>query len=99
MLFLCVIAVGFSQENEIEDVSTAPNPFKQNTNITFKITTNSTITLLVKDVLGKIVFKKDFQTEIGKNTIPFYKNDLKAGMYIYSIQNKKKIVSKRFVIQ
>jgi hypothetical protein len=98
-LFLCAATVGFSQEKEIEDLSSAPNPFKLNTTITFKIDTKTTITLLVKNVLGKIVFEKDFETKIGKNTIPFYKNDLAAGMYIYSIQNKKKIVSKRLVIQ
>lgn len=99
ILFLFVATIVLSQEKSIENLSTAPNPFKQSTNISFKTDTKSTVTLLVKNVLGKTVFKKKFKTKNGKNTIPFFKNDLATGMYIYSIQNIDKIVSKRFVIQ
>lgn len=98
-LFLFVFTIILSQEKTIENLSTAPNPFKQNTNISFKINTKSTVTLFVKNVLGKTVFKRKFKTKIGKNIISFFKNDLDAGMYIYRIQNGEKIVSKRFVIQ
>jgi len=98
-LFLFVSLLGFSQEKTIDDISTAPNTFKISTKITFQTTNNSKITLKVKNVLGKTVFKKEYETEIGKNTITFYKNDLAAGMYIYSIQNEESITSKRFVIQ
>ena len=98
-LFLFVSLLGFSQEKTIDDISTAPNPFKISTKITFQTTKNSKITLKVKNVLGKTVFKKEYETEVGKNTITFYKNDLAAGMYIYSIQNEESITSKRFVIQ
>ncbi len=98
-LFLLITSICFSQEKTIENLSTAPNPFTRKTNITFKTAKKSTITLLVKNVLGKTVFKKDYQTKIGINTIPFYKNDLSVGIYIYSIQNKKSIISKRLVIQ
>jgi hypothetical protein len=98
-LFLFVSLLGFSQEKTIEDISTAPNPFTNSTKITFSTKSKSTITLKVKNILGKTVFKKEYDTEIGKNTISFYKNDLAAGMYIYSIQNEDSITSKRFVIQ
>jgi|TARA_B110000967_G_scaffold18748_1_gene17566 hypothetical protein len=98
-LFLFVATIVLSQEKTIENLSTAPNPFKQNTNISFKVNTASTVTLLVKNVLGKTVFKKKIKTKVGKNTIPFFKDDLATGMYIYSIQNVEKIVAKRFVIQ
>ncbi len=98
-LFLFVSILGFSQEKTIDNISTAPNPFTISTKITFFTTSKSTITLKVKNVLGKTVFKKEYETKIGKNSIPFYKNDLAAGMYIYSIQNEESITSKRFVIQ
>ncbi len=98
-IFLFVTLLGFSQEKTIDDISTAPNPFTISTKITFFTTSKSTITLKVKNVLGKTVFKKEYETKIGKNSIAFYKNDLAAGMYIYSIQNEESITSKRFVIQ
>ncbi|QNM87002.1 T9SS type A sorting domain-containing protein [Polaribacter pectinis] len=91
--------VGFSQEISLDDLSAAPNPFTNSTKIIFTANSNTEITFTVKNVLGKTVFNKKIQTKLGKNSFPFYKNDLAAGMYIYSIQDKKKIISKRFVIR
>ena len=97
LLFTSIIA--FSQEKSIEKLSIVPNPFTNSTKITFNSSNNSSIILNVKNVLGKTVFKKTFETKIGKNSIPFYKNNLATGIYIYSIQNKKQIITKRFVIK
>ena len=99
ILFLSITSLGFSQEKSIDGLSAAPNPFTNSTKISFKSVTNSTIFFSVKNVLGKTVFRKSIKIKAGKNTIPFYKNDLPAGMYIYSIQDKKKTISKRLVIR
>ena len=99
ILFFSISLAGFSQEKSINALSAAPNPFTNLTNITFTANTNNTVTFTVKNVLGKTVFNKNISTKIGLNSIPFYKNDLAAGMYIYSIQDKKKIISKRLVIR
>jgi hypothetical protein len=99
IFFLGSALVGYSQAKSIDKLAAAPNPFTNNTNITFTTTNTSTIILNVRNVLGKVVFKKSYKTKIGKNTITFYKNDLATGIYVYSIQDKKKIISKRFVIQ
>lgn len=99
ILFLSITTIGFSQTKSIEKISAAPNPFTNSTKITFNASSISTITLNVKNVLGKTVFKKTYKTKLGENSIPFYKNDLATGIYIYSIQDKKEIVSKRFVIK
>lgn len=98
MLFLGVSAIVFSEEKIINNLSEAPNPFKQHTNIIFKADAKSISIFRVKNDLGKTVFKKYLNTKIDKNNIPFSKNDLVAGMYVYSRQNKNKIFSKRFVI-
>jgi hypothetical protein len=99
ILFLFVSIIGFSQEKSIDKLSAAPNPFTSSTKITFTTASPSSIILSVKNILGRTVFKKTFKTKLGKNAIPFYKNNLSTGMYIYSIQDKKKIISKRFVIK
>lgn len=99
ILLLSITSLGFSQEKPLESLSAAPNPFTNSTKISFTSTANSNVFFSVKNVLGKTVFRKKIKTKSGKNTIPFYKNDLPSGMYIYSIQNKKKIISKRFVIK
>jgi hypothetical protein len=99
VLFLTASFVGFSQEKSIENLSAAPNPFTNSTKITFNTVSNSAIILNVKNVLGKTVFKKAYKTKLGLNSISFYKNNLSTGIYIYSIQGKNKIISKRFVIK
>lgn len=99
ILFLSISSIVFSQEKTIKKLSAAPNPFTNSTKITFNSTNKSKVIFNVKNVLGKTVFKKTLTSKIGKNSIPFYKNDLPIGIYIYSIQDKKKIISKRFVIK
>ncbi|MCI2230119.1 T9SS type A sorting domain-containing protein [Polaribacter sp. MSW13] len=99
ILLLFFITIGFSQEKSIDKLSAAPNPFNNSTKITFNSNSNSTIILSIKNVLGKTVIKKMYKTKTGKNSIPFYKENLSKGMYIYSIQDKKKVISKRFVIR
>ena len=99
MLFLCISTIGFSQEKSIEKLSVAPNPFVNSTNILFTSKTTSTIIFSVKNVLGKTVFKKTFKTKEGKNSIPFSKGNLLSGMYIYTLQDSKGVLSKRFVIR
>jgi hypothetical protein len=99
ILLLSIPFLGFSQEKNITNISTAPNPFTNSTEITFNAPLEASIILKVRNILGKTVFKKTYTAKSGKNNITFYKNDIATGMYIYSIQNKNKIISKRFVIQ
>ncbi|WP_405605491.1 T9SS type A sorting domain-containing protein [Polaribacter sp. Asnod1-A03] len=99
ILLLTITQIGFSQEKSIDVLSASPNPFTNSTKISFTSTTNSEIYFTVKNVLGKTVFRKNIKTNKGKNNISFYKNDLPSGMYIYSIQDKKKVISKRLVIK
>lgn len=102
ILFIFILSisfVGFSQEKTINTLSAAPNPFTNSTKITFNSINTSDIYFTVKNILGKTVYKKTIKAKIGKNSLNFFKNNLATGMYIYSIQNKKKVISKRFVIK
>jgi len=99
ILFLVITQIGFSQEKSINVLSASPNPFTNSTKISYTSTTTNEVFFTVKNVLGKTVFKKTIKIVKGKNSIPFYKDNLPSGMYIYSIQDKKKIISKRLVIK
>lgn len=99
ILFISVSSIVFSQELTIEKLTAAPNPFKTQTNIAFTSNVNENVIFIVKNVLGKTVHRTTYKTKIGKNKIPFSKGNLETGIYIYSIRTKKKIISKRFVIQ
>ena len=96
--FLFFTTLGFSQKT-LEKLAAAPNPFTSTTKIKFTSTEKQPIFLVIKNVLGKTVFKKTYTTTKGKNTITFNRNNLKSGMYIYAIQSRKEVISKRFVIR
>lgn len=97
-LFLFSATMAFSQKS-LSKLSAVPNPFVTETKITFTSNSDQTIFLRVKNVLGKTVYSKKHKIKKGRNSIPFSKNDLRSGMYIYAIQNSKELVSKRFVIK
>ncbi|MCB0472524.1 MAG: T9SS type A sorting domain-containing protein, partial [Flavobacteriaceae bacterium] len=40
-----------------------------------------------------------FTTKEGVNTIPFYRDKLDSGIYIYSIKTASEVISKRIVIK
>ncbi|MAD96753.1 MAG: hypothetical protein CMB99_05425 [Flavobacteriaceae bacterium] len=98
-VFLFVAAVSFAQQNSLKNLSASPNPFKNQTNISFYNNDAGKVILSVQNVLGKIVYRETFSAKHGKNTITFYKNNLNKGVYLYSIQKQSGILTKRFVIQ
>ena len=98
VLLFCTFIV-YAQQKPIEEISAAPNPFKISTKITFKSNSNTNVIFTVKNVLGKTVFTKKVSATKGKNSIIFSKANLSKGIYIYTLQNKKQITSKRIVIQ
>ena len=98
-LLLLVTLSSFSQEKSIDKLVASPNPFTNNTTIFVNSKMNQTVILTVRNVLGKTVFSKKIKVLNGRNSIPFHRNDLKSGMYIYAIQSNKEVISKRFVIK
>jgi len=99
IIFLFITITGFSQEKSIQKLTAFPNPFSFSTKITFNTTTESLVTFTVRNVLGKTVHTQKIKAIKGKNSLPFFKGNLSTGIYIYTLQNKNLISSKRFVIQ
>lgn len=111
--FLLFTTFSFAQQNEkdanviknskqqatLSSVSAYPNPVSVATKINFQSTKEQLIEFTVKNLLGKTVYLEQVNTKIGYNTIPFNRNDLIKGMYIYTLQTKNEVVSKRLVIR
>lgn len=96
---LLLSVVGFSQKKTITRLKATPNPFKNTTVVSFKSSTNQSLFISVKNVLGKTIFNEELKAKKGKNSFSFDRNDLKSGMYIYTVQSTKEVISKRFVIK
>ena len=99
IVFLLVSVIAFSQEKAIDKLVASPNPFVNSTTISFESNQQQEVFFSVKNVLGKTVYKKMIKVVKGKNIIPFQKNNLKSGMYIYAVQTTNRTLSKRFVIR
>ena len=82
-----------------ENLHAYPNPFVTETTISFHSSTNRPALLVVKNLLGNIVYSKKISTYNGKNNFVFYKDNLESGMYIYTIQTTSESISKRLVIK
>ena len=107
-----IVTISFSQEEKSEvvklsdpsvssitDITAFPNPFVSQTTIYFNATQNKDVLFSVKNLLGKRLYHKTISVIDGKNSFTFRKNKIPPGMYIYSFQTEKNIISKRFVIK
>lgn len=83
----------------ITSISASPNPFTVKTNIRFNSTKIQKVVFSVKNLLGKVVYEESVEAKRGYNSIPFDRNNITKGMYIYSLQTESEIVSKRLVIR
>ena len=110
--FLLIFTISFAQQNEITYSSSAkeppttissmsayPNPFSVKTQVNFHSTKEQIVGFTVKNLLGKTVYGEKINAKIGYNTVPFYRNDIGKGMYIYSLQTDTELVSKRMIIR
>ena len=74
-----------------------PNPFSEFTNIQFNSPNSDNVIFEVVDMFGRIVYTQSISTNIGLNTYQF-NHDLSSGIYMYSINNRKEIISKRMLV-
>ena len=83
----------------IHEVMASPNPFSVSTRIRFEADEAFDIDFIVKDLLGNTVFAEKRKADKGHNSIPFFRDELESGIYIYSLKTKTKVISKRIVIK
>ncbi|MDO9274967.1 MAG: T9SS type A sorting domain-containing protein [Lutibacter sp.] len=111
--FLLFFTYSFAQQSEknngdatnnipqvtLLSVSAYPNPFISDTSINFRSVKSQTVAFTVKNLLGTTVYEEKFNASVGYNAIPFNRNSLSKGMYIYSLQTDVEIVTKRLIIK
>lgn len=72
-----------------------PNPFSDNTNISFNAESKGSARLTICNLLGEIIYNEEKNAVPGKNQFNFNGKELSEGTYIYSIKlNGKKQSSK-----
>lgn len=97
------IVVGLTGEVELQGIKeltlhqNSPNPFSAYTTIQFNTLKVDEIAFEVVDMFGRKVFADNIISSKGVNTYKF-KHDLSAGIYMYSINNGKQMITKRMIV-
>ncbi len=113
LLFILIVTLSttvFAQQEEpntvvkdttmvLKNIVASPNPFSVTTKIKFYAHKSFELEFSVKDLIGNTVYFKKYTTKKGANYIPFYRDKLDSGIYIYSIKTNSEVVSKRIVIK
>lgn len=76
----------------------SPNPFNESSEIRFSSVDNSNIEFKVFNMLGAVIYNKNFKTAKGVNIIKIEANSFSPGVYIYSITNGDKTITKRMIV-
>lgn len=77
----------------------SPNPFVDQTTISFDLNVSSVVNFTVTNLLGEVVYGEQFIGKVGNNKLIFDADQVEAGIYLYSIESYGKRQTKRMVVQ
>ncbi len=75
-----------------------PNPFSFSSEINFSSVTPETVEFRVFNMLGSVVYSKTIKAEKGVNTIVLDAAAFPEGIYMYSLKNSSKTITKRMIV-
>ena len=88
----------FHQDN-FELFQNSPNPFAENTNITFNSPNSENITFKIYNLLGEEIETQLISSSKGLNTINVNTSSYSEGVYLYSINNGYQVLTKRMILK
>ncbi len=85
--------------NGMELYQNEPNPFYTATRIKAMLPTAEAVQFFIRDISGKIVYQKNFNSVQGENTIEIRSDLLAAsGTYYYTLQNEHYQLSRKMIL-
>ena len=82
--------------NSLEVYQNFPNPFNPSTKINFSIPSNENITILVHDILGRLVDQKHAFLSSGNYVIDWFSKG-SAGVYFYTVSYGNQSITKKMI--
>jgi len=76
----------------------SPNPFRGNTEIVYQTKETGNILFDVYDLLGKKVYSEAYQSTFGQNIITYNSGNTSAGVYMYTLSQGGKVITKKMNI-
>ncbi|MEM6684217.1 MAG: DUF4114 domain-containing protein [Bacteroidota bacterium] len=75
-------------ETPTNSILAVPNPMTTHTQLQFTAKQSEDVQLLMYDQVGKVVYTMKVKTEVGQNSVPLNRNNLRPGLYFCNIQGK-----------
>jgi hypothetical protein len=92
--------VGVDEYDAHSTLSVYPNPFDNNTTISYTLTKTENITIKIYDLVGnEIVSILNKNEQQGKHKLNFNKSNLPAGVYLLKLNSSIENITKQIVIQ
>lgn len=76
-----------------------PNPATDHTHISFTVPESDKVVLNIYSVTGQHLYSESFNAQFGENNIELNTSNYAAGIYLYSLQYKDIILTKKMVIE
>lgn len=76
-----------------------PNPANTQTMIPFDLTQNGAVNFSIYNMMGELVERRTINGKKGNNTFMFDTSALRPGIYLYTLQNGDRKVTKKLMIQ
>jgi Secretion system C-terminal sorting domain/Dockerin type I domain len=99
------IALSFDQKVKTSDdlilFQNRPNPFQNETVVSFQLPTNGAATLSIMDINGRMIKQYSSEYQKGYNELKINKNDLNTSGVVYLLleQNGKKVSKKMIIVE
>ncbi|MDF2436317.1 MAG: hypothetical protein K0Q95_693 [Bacteroidota bacterium] len=97
-IVLAVAGIESMDLTKFEVSQNSPNPFSSKTEINFTSPTPNEVELKVFNMLGAVVFSKSIKADKGLNAYELDATSFSPGIYVYSVKNGDKTVTKRMIV-
>ena len=99
-----IVGVNNAFENNNTGLNSYPNPFTDNTNITFSLTENAEVSIRISNIVGQTVWTNSMDVSLGEHSIVWNGSNnegvvLEKGMYIVELMINNELKSTNKILK
>ena len=89
-----------TQGNSLTVFQNYPNPFSNQTNVSFNLGKEASVQIRIQDILGKEVLVRDLgMTPAGNHNTTINKHELSSGIYFYTLTTGDQCQTRKMIVQ